>query len=148
MPRPGIGTWRIAIRRPAGYYAVAMIEVGWIRELNMRFDCRSLFAGLVALLITDSAVARIDEDARRKLADEVSRRQETIKKEIDALGEHGWAGQYYHGDGLGWNLSLDLAPEVWSDDSIARLSGYLRRRLRISFRKSRPPAIPMAGSKT
>jgi hypothetical protein len=38
-----------------------------------------------------------------------------LQAEIKTLGNHDWAGEYYHGDGLGVNVSLLLAPN----------SGYL-----------------------
>ncbi|MFH1038275.1 MAG: hypothetical protein V1789_06375 [PVC group bacterium] len=41
--------------------------------------------------------------------------REKIPAEIKTLGDHAWAGEYYHGDGRGVNVSLLLAPK----------SGYL-----------------------
>jgi hypothetical protein len=35
-----------------------------------------------------------------------------IQDEIKTIGNHEWAGQYYHGDGLGVNVSLILAPKA------------------------------------
>jgi hypothetical protein len=35
-----------------------------------------------------------------------------IRNEIKTLGNHAWAGEYYHGDGLGVNVSLILAPKA------------------------------------
>lgn len=37
--------------------------------------------------------------------------RKVIQKEIDSLGNHEWAGEYYYGDGLGVNVSLLLAPQ-------------------------------------
>ena len=37
--------------------------------------------------------------------------RESIQNEIQTLGNHEWAGVYYHGDGLGVNVVLMLAPE-------------------------------------
>jgi hypothetical protein len=46
-------------------------------------------------------------------------RIDAVRAEIDRLGDHQWAGAYYMGDGLGVNVSLNLAPEsgftfVWT----------------------------------
>jgi len=38
-------------------------------------------------------------------------RCEQIRTEIETLANHDWAGEYYHGDGLGVNVTLLLAPE-------------------------------------
>lgn len=38
--------------------------------------------------------------------------RERIRAEIDALGAHDWAGDYYAGDGLGVNMALLLAPDA------------------------------------
>jgi hypothetical protein len=37
-------------------------------------------------------------------------RRKQIQREFDKLGKHPWAGKYYHGDGLGVNVSLYVAP--------------------------------------
>lgn len=41
--------------------------------------------------------------------------RKVIRTEIEQLGSHAWAGEYYFGDGLGVNVTLLIAPE----------SGYL-----------------------
>jgi len=43
---------------------------------------------------------------------EALRHRDLIEREVQKLiGQHSWAGSYYHGDGKGANLSLILAPE-------------------------------------
>jgi hypothetical protein len=37
-------------------------------------------------------------------------KREAILAEIKTLGDHEWAGEYYSGDGLGVNISLEIAP--------------------------------------
>ncbi|MGH7192879.1 MAG: hypothetical protein ACREJM_05000 [Candidatus Saccharimonadales bacterium] len=49
---------------------------------------------------------------RERFADTL---QPIILQEISSLGNHEWAGEYYCGDGMGFNLSLTMAPK----------SGYL-----------------------
>jgi hypothetical protein len=39
-------------------------------------------------------------------------RRERIRAEIEQLGEHDWAGTYSCGDGLGMNVSLEIAPKA------------------------------------
>lgn len=46
-------------------------------------------------------------EAAQKYADKLRRE---INSEIQALGNHPWAGVYYQGDGLGENVTLMLAP--------------------------------------
>jgi len=38
-------------------------------------------------------------------------KQELINQELETLSGHTWAGNYYHGDGLGVNVALGLAPK-------------------------------------
>lgn len=62
------------------------------------------------LLASDAAVEN------SKYSDQADRRSavlsEAIKREIESLGKHAWAGEYYHGDGLGVNVSLAVAPQA------------------------------------
>jgi hypothetical protein len=53
-----------------------------------------------------------DEDPRRSAEAEqaASARRAEISAELEALGSHEWAGDYYAGDGLGVNTSLILSP--------------------------------------
>lgn len=44
-------------------------------------------------------------------AREYGEREDRIKAELEALGNHEWAGNYYLGDGLGVNISLTLGPK-------------------------------------
>lgn len=39
-------------------------------------------------------------------------RRRQIRSEVQALGNHPWAGEYYEGDGLGMNISLLIAPRA------------------------------------
>lgn len=43
-------------------------------------------------------------------SDLVSQRFESIRREVQLLNYHDWAGAYYAGDGLGANTRLELAP--------------------------------------
>jgi len=40
-----------------------------------------------------------------------SAREDRIKKELEGLKDHPWAGEYYYGDGLGVNVRLTIAPK-------------------------------------
>ena len=64
-----------------------------------------------------------EEPERRSLAIETEkstqeaertaeRLRERIHEEIEILGKHAWAGEYYEGDGLGTNVYLSLAPKA------------------------------------
>ncbi len=58
---------------------------------------------------TESA---LEQRAReRQLRSELDSRVAPIAAEIELLGpEHPWAGRYHTGDGMGWNLTIWVAP--------------------------------------
>jgi hypothetical protein len=58
-----------------------------------------LILGIVGYCLSESKTAFIN------------RKSQKIENEIAQLKDHLWAGRYYHGDGLGVNVSLILAPE-------------------------------------
>lgn len=81
--------------------------------------CSGLILGLVALSI--SACVVFAQDSLKpsglthdKLSPEAktlwTSRFDAIQKELSELDDHPWAGEYYHGDGLGANATLTLAP--------------------------------------
>jgi hypothetical protein len=67
---------------------------------------------LIALLSSGQVPSRIKRGkwsaAAGAAADD---RKERIRNEINRIGEHEWAGEYYYGDGLGVNVALTVAPE-------------------------------------
>lgn len=86
--------------------------------------CGIFFAGL-GLSVIVSAEESMDGDSQRdkKFSEatisEWNDRYEHIQHEIESLPNHEWAGSYYHGDGLGVNASLTMAPSngfvfVWT----------------------------------
>jgi hypothetical protein len=68
---------------------------------------------LLALLL--GIVCPIQAEESEKLSSEnralIHKKRLVIEKEIAKLKNHPWAGNYYHGDGLGANVTLALAPE-------------------------------------
>jgi hypothetical protein len=81
-----------------------------LRGLVMRAHLRGI--GLVAVVVT--AMAGVREGERFSLEAEVAfdAKQAVVLAELEGLGGHPWAGEYYGGDGLGVNRSLTLAPEA------------------------------------
>ncbi len=79
--------WQFRLRSLLLFVTVACLWLGW---LGHEFDLRR----------------------RERFADAL---QPIILQEISSLGNHEWAGEYYCGDGMGYNLSLTMAPK----------SGYL-----------------------
>ncbi|MCA9253864.1 MAG: hypothetical protein R3E58_07045 [Phycisphaerae bacterium] len=86
--------------------------------------CGILFASF-GLPVVASAQESGGRDSQRdkKFSDatksEWNDRHERIQHEIESLPNHEWAGSYYHGDGLGVNASLTMAPSngfvfVWT----------------------------------
>ncbi len=78
---------------------------------------KTVFLSLVAMLgFCICVYIFIQEQARAKhslLADQKSKQlRKNIQKEIESLEDHEWAGEYYHGDGLGVNVSLLIAPKA------------------------------------
>jgi len=67
---------------------------------------------IAAILLLASAVSYgEDQEKHSEKADKAAKRQrERILAEIQNLGPHDWAGDYYAGDGLGVNITLSLAP--------------------------------------
>lgn len=81
-----------------------------IRRPRWQFRLRSLL-----LFVTVACLwlgHEFDLRRRERFADTL---QPIILQEISSLANHEWAGEYYCGDGLGFNLSLTMAPQ----------SGYL-----------------------
>ena len=78
--------------------------------------------GMMSLLfVTCSSFARTGTSAYQQTEDpkqqpaaqaEVIRRRAEIKTEIESLGDHPWAGEYYSGDGLGVNVSIVPVPKA------------------------------------
>jgi len=79
-------------------------------------------------------------------------REAQIRAELQAIPLHPWAGQYYHGDGLGMNISVALAPEsgivyTWRgclglyefDHGTVVETG--KNRLRVQFQNKRAPGL-------
>jgi hypothetical protein len=66
----------------------------------------------MAVLLASSAIAHSqDREKHSEKAQRVAKlKREKILQEIQKLGPHDWAGEYYAGDGLGVNTSLVLAP--------------------------------------
>jgi hypothetical protein len=71
--------------------------------------CGAICLGVISLAAADPP---IDKDAKFSTSAEhqAESRERKIQAEIRELGEHPWAGDYYHGDGMGVNVSLALAP--------------------------------------
>ncbi len=68
-------------------------------------------------LVASMAAAAGQDEAKyaEEAATAAEQLRQKIKEEIQSLGKHPWAGEYYYGDGLGVNVSFMLAPQ----------SGYL-----------------------
>lgn len=65
-----------------------------------------LFAGCI------NADDRVFAEKQSKKAEETAKALRIkIQDEIKTLGNHAWAGEYYHGDGMGVNVTLVLAPK-------------------------------------
>ncbi len=78
----------------------------------MRTSLRLLSSA--ALLITLVACDADTDRAKYSEEAEATAKQlrQKIRDEVRSLGEHAWAGEYYHGDGLGVNVFLMLAPQA------------------------------------
>lgn len=117
-------------------------------------DAAELDAGLEEHLGESAAVAggagaKSSPDAGRELA----ARRKRVEAEAAALPGHPWAGTYYHGDGLGVNVRLSIAPlagfaATW-DGCMGRYDlnygtvGEAGGRLRLTFEhENRPGAFP------
>jgi len=76
----------------------------------------SRFVALFSLFVFVSALAAQTGEGVSKRSPEADAeaqaRIEKIRNEIKALNGHPWAGEYYHGDGLGVNVTLRLAPDA------------------------------------
>ena len=68
-----------------------------------------------------SILVRANDSAEQELfelkrSESMTAKTETLRKqihkEVSTLGNDHWAGSYYYGDGLGVNVSLDLAPKA------------------------------------
>jgi len=91
----------------------------WAR-LQERWNMRKLCPFAVALLVAVTACRRertnrTDIKYSDKSEQTAKKLRQEIRAEIATLTGHEWAGTYYEGDGLGVNISLDIAPK----------SGYL-----------------------
>ena len=72
------------------------------------------YAPIAVLLLLAGAVPAAGPPAEKfsEQAEQTANdRREGIVAEIKQLGEHGWAGEYYAGDGLGVNMALAIAPK-------------------------------------
>jgi hypothetical protein len=67
-----------------------------------------------AILLAAAAIssAGADEQFSATAEESVDAKRAEIRTEIQALGAHDWAGEYYAGDGLGVNTTLVLAPRA------------------------------------
>lgn len=84
-----------------------------IRRPRWQFRLRSLLLFITVACLWLGWFGREFELRRReRFADTL---QPIILQEISSLRNHEWAGEYYCGDGMGYNLSLTMAPK----------SGYL-----------------------
>src|SRR5262245_23771504 len=75
---------------------------------------RQVFAvlGVIIILLSVTGLGWGPDDAKRtdRAESEAKQRRAKISAEIQKLGVHEWAGDYFAGDGLGVNTSLVLAP--------------------------------------
>jgi hypothetical protein len=97
--------------------ALNLVNPPMRKRQRLQFRLRSALL-LVALLGVPLAwLGREMELVRREQAADqaAAKLRQAILDEIESLGGHEWAGDYYYGDGLGVNVSLMLAPK----------SGYL-----------------------
>jgi hypothetical protein len=70
----------------------------------------SLGLGILAFVVASRQRSKLRFEPAAEA--EAVRRRAAIHSEIARLGpEHSWAGNYYKGDGLGFDLSASLAPE-------------------------------------
>ncbi|QOC23244.1 hypothetical protein IC757_03575 [Wenzhouxiangella sp. AB-CW3] len=66
------------------------------------------------LLMIEASAHAGDPDSEKfseETAQHVAERRKKIKREIEQLADHPWAGEYYAGDGTAVNIYLWLAPE-------------------------------------
>lgn len=70
----------------------------------------SVAQGVLVVALGTFVAARGDASPPADAEHAVEQRRLRIADELDALGDHAWAGAYFHGDGLGVNLRLTLAP--------------------------------------
>lgn len=75
----------------------------------MSFKQKTVIVVLCALSLAceERVQTKFDSGAEAKAA----QRREEIQAEINRIGTHDWAGEYYQGDGLGENVSLSIAPQ-------------------------------------
>lgn len=73
---------------------------------------RLLLSCFLMFVASPAVTCENDEAKFSKEAETAAKEQtEKIKAEIASLGEHPWAGEYYHGDGLGVNVYFGIAPK-------------------------------------
>jgi len=80
-----------------------------------RAACTLLFVvSVVAVLTCPSSRAGTESaqtlDDVRAVGRSAETRRQAIDAELEQLGPHAWAGEYYEGDGLGSNTTISLAP--------------------------------------
>ena len=73
---------------------------------------KRIIGSLLLLVALISAAQRAPPDPRRseEAGQAASARRAEIRAELETLGSHEWAGDYYAGDGMGVNTTLILAP--------------------------------------
>lgn len=59
-----------------------------------------------------SVAEDLDAGGELGLPTPVEQRRLEVLAELETLRSHGWAGTYFHGDGLGMNVNLVLAPPL------------------------------------
>lgn len=74
-----------------------------------RLPCFAL-AIVLMTACTFAETSAEDKDSPENRAT-LEKKRDKISAEIGKLRDHPWAGRYYHGDGLGANVTLTLAPE-------------------------------------
>jgi hypothetical protein len=82
--------------------------VSWVKQIQV------LSLLVVALLWAIIGCGSGDDGPRRSAQIEraAAKLRDSIKAEIVALRDHRWAGEYYHGDGLGVNVSFIVASKA------------------------------------
>ena len=98
-------------------------DVAALRDIPQSFFMKtfipSRFAAFFSLLVVTCTLAAQTSDDNlwetknsQEAQAEAQARIEKIRNEIKSLNGHPWAGEYYHGDGLGVNVSFYIAPDA------------------------------------
>jgi hypothetical protein len=81
----------------------------------MKTQARWALAFLLGSLLSGAHPRSFADDSAQKLSQASVAASEAqtkkIRRELQSLKNHDWAGEYYFGDGLGVNVTLVLAPE-------------------------------------